>query len=612
MLQKSQIPKLQLAIAIFAIILHIFILSSCENKESFKYPNSLTKAIDLFYVENQNKKVLVELQNTLTNNPDTNTKLLCYIIEAAAICESEDYDNASYHLNKIDTIPIFKNTNLKFWYKSTKGLILFRQNKLLASYAILVETVDNKNFETRAIALNQRLLARICFTLGENKKGIEWLLKSSENFKKTGLLKSIAINNKILGRYFMNDGNYLNAFKNYKSAEKEILAANDIQELYYIYINLSDYYIKVNNFEKAKYYACLVLNTYKNYNDHQIMALGYNKLGEIEFWQKNYSLSNTYFQNTLSLGSDYNSSSIRRTNSNLGLCQNYKALNQPHDALKYAKTAQELASKSGVILLQYDANLNLAKCYNSIGNTKLAYLYQDSAIQYRDSIFKEAALSTKAFYDTQKDLMKITSDMESLKQKEKKQRTAFLIFIFLLTLVIVFTLVVYTLQHSKNRVLKELVKKNLEIIEDDRKLSANLHHQIPLKKNTRKPAENDKLESLYNSLICFLETDKRFIQKDLTIEIIAKELNTNRDYLSKSINENQIKFNDLINKYRVQEAIKIMTNNSQLKLSFVSDMVGFNSNSVFIDAFKKQTGMNPAQFRASARSVVKDEKIDFN
>jgi AraC-like DNA-binding protein len=251
--------------------------------------------------------------------------------------------------------------------------------------------------------------------------------------------------------------------------------------------------------------------------------------------------------------------------------------------------------------LQYETNLNLAECYNNIGKSNLAYIYQDTAIQFRDSIFKVAALNTKAFYNVKTDLAKVASEMESLKQKEKKQRISFIFFILLLSLAIVFTLIVYKLQHSKNKVLRELVKKNLEIIEDERKLSANLQQQIPIKKATRKTAENEKSESLYFNLTCWLEAEKRFAQKDLSLELVARELNTNREYLSRAINDKQIRFNDLINKYRVQEAIQILTDtsnkNGQFKLSYISSKVGFNSNSAFIDAFKKQTGLNPAEFR---------------
>jgi len=146
-----------------------------------------------------------------------------------------------------------------------------------------------------------------------------------------------------------------------------------------------------------------------------------------------------------------------------------------------------------------------------------------------------------------------------------------------------------------------LVRKNLKIIDEERKLSLTLQQQISTKKTTRKSTDTEKSDLLYTKLISWLENEKRFTQSDLTLESVARELSSNREYLSKAINDQNIRFTDLINKYRVQEAIRILTDsgtkNTQYKLSYIAFKVGFNSNSSFIDAFKKQTGLNPAEFR---------------
>jgi len=597
--------KSSLSTIIFLAILLIFI-TSCHSNETQLMPPSLIKALDYFYLENQNKQALIELNKTISQHSNEDWTQLSKIFIAASTCETDDYISAEALFNQIDTVYVLNKPSLKFWYQSINGLIQFRKNKLLKAYSTLSKISENPNYDKRALGLNQRILARIAFSMGENKKGIEWLLLSSENFKKSGLRKSVGINSKILGRYFMNDGNYAEALKNFQLAEKELLVSGDKIELFYVYINFLDYYIQLNNLDKAKWYADLCLSSYKNNTDNQMITLVYNNMGEIAYYQQNYSLSTSFFEKTLALPSNYNASKSRRTNSNLGISKNYSKLNKPYEALQYAKIAQLLASSGGLIQLQYEANLNLAKCYNDLQISNLAYLYQDTAIQFRDSVFKEAALSNKAFYDTKTDLAKVASEMDALKHKEKRQRISFILIFSLLSIITTFTLIVYKLQHSKNKVLRELVKKNLEIIEDERKLSASLQNQIPIKKNSRKVTESDKNQALYNCLTDWLETEKRYTQNDLSLELVAKELNTNRDYLSRAINDQEIRFNDLINKYRVQEAIQILSdstkNNGQLKLSYISSVVGFNSNSAFIDAFKKQTGLNPAEFRKNITS----------
>jgi len=153
-------------------------------------------------------------------------------------------------------------------------------------------------------------------------------------------------------------------------------------------------------------------------------------------------------------------------------------------------------------------------------------------------------------------------------------------------------------------VLKALVKKNLQQIADERKQNEQLQHQLNAKKSTRKATDEDKDFMLYNELNNWLLREKQYLRKDLTAEMVARELNTNRDYLSRAISSQQTQFNELINKYRIEEAMQILGNKcdkrNKYNINVIASDVGFKSMSVFIEAFRKQTAMNPAQFRATA------------
>lgn len=578
-----------------------------ECKTGNRYPESLTKAIDYFYLENQNQQVLAELHKTLVLDPDREITQLCKIFIAAAICENNNPDSAYYLMKHIDTITIRSNPELMFWYNSIKGLILFRQNQFPQAYSILDRTITNEEFDNRAIGLNMRLMARICISLGEYKNGVEWLVLSSENFKKMGLIKSVAINHKILGRYYMIAGNYTEALTNFRLAEKGILKCNDKIELFYIYMNYLDYYLKQQNLDKAKYYANLCYSQYKDTPDNQIITLVYNNLGEIDFKQNNYLASMAFFQKTLNQPKDYFTFEFRNANALIGMSKSLKKLNKPYEALRYAQLAQSLATKSGLKQMLYETNNNLAQCYKDLKMDKQAFCYLDTSVQYLDSAFRKASLTTKALYETKVDLVKAASEMKFVKQQEKKERIFLYSVILVLAILIVLGMIIYRLQKSRNTVLKALVRKNLEIIREERKNFSPVQQHVSVRTNIRNTPDSKKSGLLYNKLTGWLETDNRFTQSDLSLELVAKELNTNREYLSRAINDRNIRFNDLINKYRVQEAIRILTDsnkrNSQFKLSYISSKVGFNSNSAFIDAFKKQTGLNPAEFRKNINAT---------
>lgn len=108
---------------------------------------------------------------------------------------------------------------------------------------------------------------------------------------------------------------------------------------------------------------------------------------------------------------------------------------------------------------------------------------------------------------------------------------------------------------------------------------------------------------LLNKLKYVLETEKRFLDPNLTISILAKELHTNREYLSRTINRHYNKtYTLLINEYRIKTAIEILENisNSTTRnrtMLKIANASGFKSTSTFNPAFKKVMGVTPSVYK---------------
>lgn len=101
-----------------------------------------------------------------------------------------------------------------------------------------------------------------------------------------------------------------------------------------------------------------------------------------------------------------------------------------------------------------------------------------------------------------------------------------------------------------------------------------------------------------------LITDENLYQNpELTLNDVAKKLNTNVALVSKVINQGfGLNFNDYINKYRI-EAIKKRFENGEHKKSTLLGLAfdsGFNSKATFNRAFKKSTGLSPKEFLSKA------------
>lgn len=98
-----------------------------------------------------------------------------------------------------------------------------------------------------------------------------------------------------------------------------------------------------------------------------------------------------------------------------------------------------------------------------------------------------------------------------------------------------------------------------------------------------------------------MEIDKIYLDPLLTMEKLAKKLVISKNHISQIINENfGVKYNDYINKYRINEAQRLIKQNKFNSLLEVAYEVGFNSKSTFNTSFKKVTGLTPSQYRNTA------------
>lgn len=94
-----------------------------------------------------------------------------------------------------------------------------------------------------------------------------------------------------------------------------------------------------------------------------------------------------------------------------------------------------------------------------------------------------------------------------------------------------------------------------------------------------------------------LEKSDRFLNKEMSLAVLAGQLETNTKYLSEIINKYKGKnFNLYINELRVNYiAYMLKTNPIYLnyKVSYLAEVSGFSSHSAFTTVFKSITGMSP-------------------
>ncbi len=125
-----------------------------------------------------------------------------------------------------------------------------------------------------------------------------------------------------------------------------------------------------------------------------------------------------------------------------------------------------------------------------------------------------------------------------------------------------------------------------------------------LTEEKKSPLAGNELETLKNKLRDLMETEKPYLDSQLTLANLAKRLGVNQTVLSYTINSGfDVNFNDFVNEFRINEVKDKLRNGAaetENLLGIALDS-GFNSKATFNRAFKKFTGVSPKEFSGDVK-----------
>lgn len=293
------------------------------------------------------------------------------------------------------------------------------------------------------------------------------------------------------------------------------------------------------------------------------------------------------------------------TASTLALGMTYYADNITDTAAHYFGLATESAAKA-------KTRDWLAQAYDGLNNLKLRDTIAKKYEMQYDSVVRDINQDSKEIENAQNILYKIEdrehkSRVTSLADTISKQQWILVVFIILILSLFV---VIYIIIKQKRRQLiayrllieknNELSKRDSEIARANKEVSELLSRVKPRQQN-QKIAESDNAGTTKATIIKRIEevmdNPKIINSPDFNINILCREVASNRTYVSSAINETYGKsFPTLLNERRVRQAC-VMLEQSEMCVADIAAQLGYSTPSHFISVFKSVMAMTPGTYR---------------
>jgi len=110
----------------------------------------------------------------------------------------------------------------------------------------------------------------------------------------------------------------------------------------------------------------------------------------------------------------------------------------------------------------------------------------------------------------------------------------------------------------------------------------------------------EQAEAYQRRLLMLMEAERLYLDADLTLPELARQMNCSVNHLSQVINGGiQLSFHEFLNQYRIEAAKELLTEEPLRRhpIGQVARRAGFSSNSAFYVAFRRLCRQTPSEYR---------------
>lgn len=450
-------------------------------------------------------------------------------------------------------------------------------------------------------------------------KAESYLKHGKDEFQKYKALYNLALVNSYLGNTDIALTKYEECKTHFFAAIKTSTHPNEEynNRKYYLFTlhRLANLYQSKGEFKKS---GELIETGLKESDDKEFWyerALIEKSLGIQQFYENKYNLSIQTLNGLVPLfDKEDNFDWVAVCDFYIG--KNYMALNQKENALVYFRKVDsvflarnyinpELREAQQILLTHYKEKKDKDEQLHYISR-----LLEINELTETDFAYLNKTLHQKKEFET----AQLLSEKKKL-EKSKKAQSSFYI-AFLITAGFLLSGAVFWL-YKVNRKNKQLKLKIRQLLE--RPVIDSITEDLKQKNKKSAQLDDEKTVELLEKLKTF-EIQKGYLQKGLTLEILAKKMESNRHYLSETINSQLGKnFNSYLNELRINHLIdELKTKPGKRKFTWeaISEELGYANRQSFTRAFKSVTKVSPSFFmeimeKENLKPVLKEQNREL-
>lgn len=245
--------------------------------------------------------------------------------------------------------------------------------------------------------------------------------------------------------------------------------------------------------------------------------------------------------------------------------------------------------------------------YKDQGNLEAQLATLNKLIRF-DSIVALRKIRTVSKLYSEYDTPKLLKSKELIIKNLENKTSILSTRTFYLIITIIFLIILFLIQYRRHRKYKS--RFNIIISDlNNKETKRVVHSNTTSSRQLLDAIDEDTITTVLKKLDLF-EEKRGFLQKDITLAILAKKCTTNTKYLPKIIHTHKNKtFINYINNLRIDYILKELRENTTLQkytIETISEEAGFNTAESFARAFKKKTGIRPSYY---IRSLKKKEQM---